>query len=109
MAPVQAALLPINDELIPYASEIKDILEKEGIRTELDGRTESLKKKIRDAQLNYVPLIITCGPKEKESKTISVRNLSGKIKYGIVIDEFIKIINFQIKERKPDLEIFNDG
>lgn len=106
MAPVQATLLPINDELIPYAAEIKDVLEKEGIRTELDSRTESLKKKIRDAQLNYVPLIITCGPKEMESKTVSLRNLSGKIKYGVTIDDFVKIVLSQIKERKLDLEIF---
>ncbi len=106
MAPVQAALLPINDELIPYAAGIRDVLEKEGIRTELDSRTESLKKKIRDAQLSYVPLIITCGPKEMESGTVSVRNLSGKIKYGVTIEDFVKIVLFQIKERKLDLEIF---
>ncbi|MDP3285953.1 MAG: threonine--tRNA ligase, partial [Desulfobacterales bacterium] len=108
MAPIQAVLLPINDELVSYAKEIQAVLEKEGIRTEIDGRTESLKKKIRDAQINYVPLIITCGAKEKESGTVSVRSLSGKIRYGVAVDDFIKITLSHIRKRKPDPEIFTD-
>ena len=108
MAPVQATLLPINDELVSYAKEIQAILEKEGIRTEIDSRTESLNKKIRDAQINYVPLIITCGAKEKEAGTVSVRTLSGKVKYGVSVDEFLKNTLSHIRERKIGPEIFNN-
>ena len=52
MAPVQAVVLPINDDLAPYANEVRIKLEKAGVRTEVDSRTESLNKKVRDAQLN---------------------------------------------------------
>jgi threonyl-tRNA synthetase len=108
LAPIQVLLLPINDELVSYAGEIQSVLEKEGIRTEIDGRTESLKKKIRDAQINYIPLIITCGTKEKETGTLAVRSLSGKVKYGVAVDDFVRITLSHIKERKPDPEIFAD-
>ena len=51
MAPVQAVILAINDDLAPYANEVKIKFENAGLRTEVDSRTESLNKKIRDAQL----------------------------------------------------------
>jgi threonyl-tRNA synthetase len=55
LAPVQAVILPINDDLVPYASEVTDILKDAGLRAEIDSRTESLNKKVREAQLQYIP------------------------------------------------------
>jgi len=106
MAPVQVIILPINDALIPYASEVKTDLIKAGLRVELDGRTESLNKKIREAQINKIPLIITIGKKEKEAGSLSVRTLDGNVKYGVGIDEFLNRVLECIKERKLDPQIF---
>jgi len=75
MAPVQAIILPINDGLAPSAEEVRSSLAKAGLRVEVDTRTESLNKKIREAQLANIPLILTFGKKEKESGTLSVRTL----------------------------------
>jgi len=105
MAPVQAVMLPMNDDLVPYAADVRAELEKAGLRVEVDDRTESLKKKIRDAQLSYVPLILTIGAKEKESKTLSVRTLDGKVKYGVTHEQFLNWVLPQIRERKPELGI----
>jgi len=107
MAPVQAVVLPINDELIPYSKEVKAEFEKSGLRTEVDDRSESLNKKIREAQLNYVPLILTIGQKEKDGKTLSVRTLDGEVKYGLSYEEFFNRVLTHIKEREQDLNIFN--
>ena len=107
MAPVQAVALPINDELTPYALEVKDVLEKAGLRTEVDSRTESLNKKIRGAQLANIPLILTIGAKEKESQTLSVRTLDGKVKMGVSQDEFIQAVSKNIKARELDLNLFS--
>ncbi len=107
LAPVQAALLPINDEMTSYANEIKASFDKAGIRAEVDARTESLNKKIREAQLNYVPLIMTIGPKEKEAGTFSVRTLNGKVKYGITKEGFFNITLEYINKRKLNLDIFS--
>ena len=71
MAPIQVAVLSINDDLVPYANEIKKTIEGKGLHAEVDNRPESLNKKIRDAQLNHIPLILTIGTKEKESGTLS--------------------------------------
>jgi threonyl-tRNA synthetase len=108
MAPVQTALLAINDELVPYANDVKAKLEDAGLRAEVDGRTESLSKKVRDAQLNQIPLILTIGNKEKESGNLSVRTLDGTVRHGVPHDVFLAKVLSHIKERKLDLEIFTE-
>ena len=102
LAPVQAILLPINQDLAEYADTIKQALEAHRIRCEVDKRSETLKKKIREAQVNYVPLIITIGDKEKESSTLSVRTLDGKVRMGLSMDKFVTQVNHHIKERTLD-------
>jgi threonyl-tRNA synthetase len=106
MAPIQVALLAINDELVAYADEIKRVFDRAGLRTEVDGRAESLNKKIRDAQLNKIPLILTIGGKEKESGTVSVRTLDGKVKYGISQQDFLDRVLSHLAQRKLELDVF---
>jgi threonyl-tRNA synthetase len=108
MAPIQVALLAINDELVAYADEIKRVFDRAGLRTEVDGRAESLNKKIRDAQLNKIPLILTIGGKEKESGTVSVRTLDGKVKYGISQQDFLDRVLSHHAQRKLELDVFGD-
>ena len=106
LAPVQAILLPINDDLIPYADEVRTVLDAAGIRTRVDHRTESLNKKVREAQLEYIPLILTIGEKEKSADTLSVRTLDGAVQYGIPRARFLEQVLAHIQARKPDLNIF---
>jgi threonyl-tRNA synthetase len=106
LAPVQAILLPINDTLLPYAENLKSELESSGLRMEIDGRTESLKKKIREAQINQIPLILTIGDKEKETRTLSVRTLDGKVTLGVSSGDFVNQVQRHIKERRADLNCF---
>ncbi len=106
LAPVQAIILPINDEMTAHALELRTRITAEGIRCEVDTRTESLKKKVREAQVNYIPLIITIGEKERESSTLSVRTLDGKVRMGMDMDGFLKPVVKHIKERVLDESIF---
>lgn len=103
LAPVQATLLPMNDELLPYTNEVKETFVKAGLRVEVDSRGESLKKKVREAQINQIPLILTIGAKEKEAGTLSVRTLDGKVRYGIPLDDFIETALAFIASRGPEL------
>ncbi len=105
LAPVQVVILPINDDLVPHAAEVTAQLAEYGIRCELDTRTESLKKKIRDAQINYIPLIITIGEKERASDTLSVRTLDGKVRMGLSMDAFLEPVTAHIKNRTLEDEI----
>lgn len=102
LAPVQAILLPINQELSDYADTIKKTLESHRIRCEVDKRNETLKKKIREAQVNYIPLIITIGDKERETNTLSVRTLDGKVRMGIPMEDLVTKVTHHIKERTLD-------
>jgi len=100
IAPVQMILLPINDDLIEFAKGVKAEFEKNDFRVEIDDRTESLNKKVRDAQLNKIPLILTLGNKEKESGTLSVRTLDGNVRHATPQDEFTAAVTAHIRERK---------
>jgi len=108
MAPVQVALLPINDELVACADELKSELEKAGLRTEVDSRTESLNKKIREAQLDKIPLTLTVGNKEKTSGTLAVRTLDGTVKYGVSREEFFNRALANINQRSLALNLFEN-
>jgi len=102
LAPVQAVILPITQDLADHADQVKTDLEAAGIRCEVDHRNETLKKKIREAQINYVPLILTIGEKEKETGTLSVRTLDGKVKLGLSPAEFVTPVQKHIKKRILD-------
>jgi threonyl-tRNA synthetase len=65
----------------------------------VDERSETLKKKIREAQLDYIPLIITIGDKEKDDKVLSVRTLDGKVKMGVTHKAFLTKVCAHIKDR----------
>jgi len=106
MAPVQAVVLPINDDLVDYGRQLSDKLTSIGIRVQVDDRTESLNRKVREAQLNYIPLILTVGEKEKESGQLSVRTLDGKVTYGVSYENFVETVLNHIHGRKLTLEIF---
>ncbi len=105
LSPVQVTILAINDELVPYANSVKTEFEERGLRTEVDSRTESLNKKIRDAQLNKIPLILTIGGKEKESNTLSVRTPDGKVRFKVTHEDFLNKVLANIKGRKLELDI----
>jgi len=104
LAPLQAIILPINDDLVPYANEVLATLKNAGLRAEVDSRTESLNKKVREAQLQYIPIILTIGGKEKEASTLSVRTLDGAVKYGVSQETFLNTVHTHIHNRELSLE-----
>jgi len=73
LAPVQAIVLPIADRHADWAQEVLDGLQKSGLRAEIDGRTESVGRKIRDAELRKVPYMLVVGDRESEDQTVALR------------------------------------
>jgi threonyl-tRNA synthetase len=109
MAPVQGILLPMNDDLAAYAEEVRVRFDVAGLRIEVDRRTESLNRKVREAQLNQIPLTLTIGPKEKEGGTLAVRTLDGKVVYGVSQERFIDAVRDNAQRRALDFEGFDAG
>ncbi len=73
LAPVQAKVLPIADRHTEYAQRVERELRAAGVRVELDDRSESVGRKIRDAELSKVPFMLVVGDKELEAVGVSVR------------------------------------
>jgi threonyl-tRNA synthetase len=73
LAPVQARILPIADRHLQYGERLADELRGAGVRAEIDARTESVGKKIRDAELAKIPYMLVVGDREEEASVVSVR------------------------------------
>jgi threonyl-tRNA synthetase len=74
LAPEQVRVLPISDKFANYAGQVLSALRAAGLRASLDGRPEKIGAKIRDAQLEKVPVMLVVGAKEAETGTVSVRD-----------------------------------
>jgi len=100
LSPVQVVILTVTDRSNKFSKEVKEKLEESGIRVELDDRSESISKKVRDVQKLKIPYALTIGDKEVKSKNLAVRTLDGKIKFDVKFDKFVKDVKEEIKERK---------
>jgi threonyl-tRNA synthetase len=73
LAPVQVAVLPVADRHNPYAQEVAGALRGAGFRVEVDDRTESVGRKIRETELQKVPYMFVVGDREAEGHAVAVR------------------------------------
>ena len=78
LTPVQAVVLPIADRHAARAAAVRDELVACGVRVEIDDRTESVGRKIREAELRKVPYMLVVGDREAEDGTVSVRRHHGE-------------------------------
>lgn len=99
LAPVQVKLLNIADSHIPYMQQIKEKLEEYDIRVEVDDRNEKIGKKIREAQLSKIPYMLVIGDKEQAEGLVSVRHRKEGDKGSMSVDDFIDMIEKEIKEK----------
>ncbi|MEG2348565.1 MAG: threonine--tRNA ligase [Clostridia bacterium] len=99
LAPIQIKILPISDNELLYANEIKAKLENEGFRVKVDSSDEKIGYKIREAQLEKLPFMIVLGAKEKEENTISVRSRQAEKQDQIKLNDFILNLNNIINEQ----------
>ena len=100
LAPAQVLIIPIKDSAREYAFKLKDCLEKNSIRTQIDDRNETLDKRIRQAELNKLPYCLIVGDREVQAETVSVRK-RGEVDLGsMVISQFIEEIKKQIAEHR---------
>ena len=96
LSPVQVKVLPISDRFYDKAEEIKNNLEKQGIRAEADSRSEKIGYKIREAQLEKVNYMLIIGEKEIESSTVSVRSRSKGDLGAMSEEEFTAMLKKEI-------------
>ncbi|MBE0447818.1 MAG: threonine--tRNA ligase [Actinobacteria bacterium] len=88
ISPEQVVVLPIADRHNDYAAGVNEKLRGLGARARVDMRTESVNKKIRDAQLQKIPYMLIIGDREVENKQVAVRDRSGN-RGPVTFDAFI--------------------
>ncbi len=73
LAPVQAIVLPVSDRFNEYGASVRERLGEHGLRVELDNRSESIGRKVREAELRRIPHMLVVGEREQRDGTVSVR------------------------------------
>lgn len=99
LAPVQAVVIPVREDFSAYAQEVVDALAKADIRAEADTRSETLNKRIRQAEVNKVPYILVVGERELTTKQVSVRKRRDGDRGSMALDAFIAQVSREIMDR----------
>ena len=94
LSPVQAKIIPITDAQHEYAQKVLEQLREQGIRAEIDDRSEKMQAKIRDAQLEKVPFMLVIGGREADSDAVAIRQRDGQDLGAVKTSGFLA----QIKE-----------
>ncbi len=100
LSPVQVKMLPITDKQNKYSETLLSELKASGIRAELDDRSESVGKKIRDAEMEKAPYMMIIGEKEQKGKSVSIRGRNQKDLGSMKLDKFLKKIQAEIQNRE---------
>ena len=98
LSPVHVIIMTIADRHVDHAKKFVEEMKSECVRAEIDDRTESIGKKVRDSQAMHIPYLITIGDKEIKENNLSVRTRDNKV-ITMRKDEFIKRIKEEIKNR----------
>lgn len=88
LAPVQAVLLPISDRHAEAATVMRDALAAKGVRVECDDRSESIGRRIREAELRKLPYMLVVGDREVEDGTVAVRRHGSGDEGSVPLDAF---------------------
>jgi threonyl-tRNA synthetase len=102
LAPVQVALLPIADRHQAYAGRVQAALEGIGIRVFLDTRNEKLGYKIREAELQKIPLMLVVGDQEEADGTVTPRHRRGskQSNEAVALDKLVDELAADVRERR---------
>jgi threonyl-tRNA synthetase len=97
--PVQVVVIPITDAQEEYARQVADRLRKAKLRVEVDGRSERMQRKIRDAQARKVPYMAIAGAREAEAEHVNVRDRAGA-QTDEPLEAFVHRVVLEVAERR---------
>jgi threonyl-tRNA synthetase len=99
LSPTQVRLIPIKPEFLKFCESLADKITTSKIRVDIDDRNESIGKRIREAETEWIRYILVIGEKEVNSPELNVRDReTGEVKQ-IAFDDFVKQIRDQIKDK----------
>ena len=104
LAPEQVRLLPIADRHVAYCEAVARDLRSVGLRVEVDSRPEKTGYKVREAQMQKVPLMLVVGDREQESGAVSLRTRTGGDKGVMPAEAFKALVIERVRTRSLELE-----
>lgn len=99
ISPRPVRIITVADRHASYAEEIAETLKKAGLLCEVDGSSESVNKKIREAQMDQVNYMLTVGDQEQEKRNVSLRTRNNKVYGEIILTSFIEKMKQEIAEK----------
>jgi len=97
LTPNQFIILPLSEKHEKYCKNVLNLLENDEIRGLIDNRSETIGRKIRDAEVDKIPFMLIVGEQESNQEMVSVRSHGAK-DFGVMkVEDFVKIIKEQIK------------
>jgi len=104
--PTQVRVITVSKNFNKYAEKVIEELKANGIRVDENLKAETTGKKVRDSQIEKIPILINVGEKEEKAKTIAVRtNKDGKVKFGVKVQDLIKKISENVEKKELELKI----
>ena len=101
LAPTQVRIIPLKDEFMEFSQNLFDKLTEKNIRVDIDDRNESIGKRIRESEKEWIRYVLVIGDKEVNSKNLSVRDRTQSDVRDISFDDFINEIQTQ-NQGKPN-------
>ncbi len=105
LAPVQAMIIPVADRHLDYARKLEAEFKADGVRVEVDGRSERVNLKIRQAQLNKIPYMLVVGDREEAESNVSVRLRTGEQMAAQSPDSFKQGVKQAMASRTQELKL----
>ena len=105
LAPVQAMVIPVADRHLDFARKLEAELKAGGVRAEVDGRSERVNLKIRQAQLNKIPYMLVVGDREEAESNVSVRLRTGEQLAAQSLNSFKQGVKQAMVSRTQELNL----
>ena len=100
LSPVQFDVIPVHVEKhLDYAKEIVSLLEKAGMRVQLDARNEKLGYRVREAQIKKIPYQIVVGEKDMENHTVTIRKSGSKEQVTLDVDQAVENFKLEVETK----------
>ncbi len=99
ISPLQVRIIPISDEVLPYAQEVCAVLRKHNLRAEVDENNERMNAKIRKGEIEKIPYLLVVGKNEAESQTVSVRKRHRENLGSMSLEEIMNRMHQEIDEK----------
>jgi threonyl-tRNA synthetase len=105
LAPVQARVMSVTDEVNDYAHEVARRLREHELRVDVDDRSEKIGYKIREAELQKLPYMLVVGGRDREGGVVDVRSHGEGRRGTMTIDAVVEEIRKKVAEKTLDVKL----